>query len=87
MLIYLIGSPSQLAVGVSYADVPWPAHMGPLVSYDGERWCEKIMTKQQAIEDIIETWNKYKEIDHPEYTSDDQRIADNLLNDISNLLN
>jgi len=45
------------------------------------------MTKQQAIDDIIETWNKYKEIDHPEYTSDDQRIADNLLNDISNLLN
>lgn len=37
------------------------------------------MTKEQAINDIIEVWDTYAEITHPEYLSTDKGTGDDLL--------
>jgi len=44
------------------------------------------MTRWEAWNDIRETWEKYKKIDHPEYTTSELLIAEELLDDIERLI-
>lgn len=41
-----------------------------------------MITKMEALEAIIETWNKYKNIDHDYFTTDDIHVADEILDDV-----
>ena len=41
-----------------------------------------MITKLEALEAIMETWDKYKNIDHHYLLSDDMHLADEILNDI-----
>ena len=43
-------------------------------------------SKKELIEGIIETWNKYGAIENSNYTSEDIRKADNILDDLERLL-
>ena len=42
--------------------------------------------KEELIEGIIETWEKYGAIENPNYTSSDIRKADEILDDLERLL-
>lgn len=44
------------------------------------------MTKSEMIQDVIETWERYVDIDHPEYLTADKRGIEDLLNEIANMI-
>ena len=44
------------------------------------------MTREEAFDDLRETWEKYVDIDHPSYTTADRRQVEDLLDDIERLI-
>lgn len=44
------------------------------------------MNVLECFEDLKETWFKYCEIDHPEYTSTDFKVVENFLDNLGRLL-
>lgn len=44
------------------------------------------MTREECFDDLREVWETYVDIAHPEYTTIDKRLVEDLLDDIEALL-